>query len=74
MSVHFTGRPKAREACSAQTYSGNTEPFMPNEPPTFVAMKRTSSGATFIISATFAREPVTPCVGAQSVKRPLAAS
>ena len=24
-SVHFTGRPSARAACSAQTYSGNTD-------------------------------------------------
>ena len=33
-SVHFTGRPSARAACSTQTYSGNGAAFMPNEPPT----------------------------------------
>ncbi len=63
-----------RAACITQTYSGKIAPFMPNEPPTFVAMKRIFSGGTFIISAALAREPMTPCVGAHSVKRPSFAS
>jgi hypothetical protein len=33
-SVHLTGRPSARAACSTQTYSGKGADFMPNEPPT----------------------------------------
>ena len=48
----------------AQMYSGNIEPFMPKEPPTFVAKKRILSPATFIISAAEAFEALTPCVGA----------
>jgi hypothetical protein len=58
----------------AQMYSGNIEPFRPNEPPTFVATKRILSAGMFIISAANAREPDTPCVGAQSVKAPFSLS